>query len=175
MKYLSIFLLTILFGGNTFAQEVSYWVGRSSNPDPMIRHHEAFLEAFMQYMQNGFKHIVGVKIESEVPEDSSPISKSHTLVECQIETVSSVTNEGQETLTIAIGNGVWIKCLCNTEFSESENKTTDHTFLVMEYKGDNTRAVHEYRRINVIDKSTGQTPNIITDFSYNCRYQNANK
>lgn len=56
-------LLTIGLGiiaiGQLYAQDVSYWVGQSANPDPIMRHHEAFMDAFMKYIQNRPIEIVG--------------------------------------------------------------------------------------------------------------------
>lgn len=48
MKRIAVFLLMILCYGSLGAQEVSYWVGQSANPDPLMRHHEAFMDAFVK-------------------------------------------------------------------------------------------------------------------------------
>lgn len=63
-------LLTIGLGiiaiGQLYAQDVSYWVGQSANPDPIMRRHEAFMDAFMKYIQNRPIEIVG-----EIPTEAS--------------------------------------------------------------------------------------------------------
>ena len=163
MKYLLVFLLSFLFGSNMSAQEVTYWVGRSALPDPIMRHHEAFMEAFLLYIQNRPKSEHGT-IDEQVVQL------------CKIETVSSVTYDGQETLTIAIGSGTLAKYEYAGHSSKSENIAQDEMFLTIIYEDENLESAHEYRSHCVIDRSdSNQTPNTRKEFSYNCVYTHAKK
>lgn len=124
------------------AQEVTYWVGQSANPDPIIRHHEAFMNAFIQYIQN---RSMRRPYNSVTNGNESPNKQS-----CRIETVSSVTHEGRETLTISMGSGLLVDYKYLSESSSTENTTQTETILRITYQDESgsqaTASEHVYSR-----------------------------
>lgn len=151
MKHLVMLLLAIAFANKLSAQDVTYWVGRSSHPDPIIRHHEAFMEAFAGYIQN-----------SRSNQNS-----------CRMETVSSVTNERVETLTIAIGNGILVNYEYIGSTIESEGTTYSEFLLTIVSEGDGEKSIHEYKRTIVDENNTNQ--NVKSNFAYCCNYDYVQK
>ena len=182
MKHLFVFLLLVLPSSSSPAQEATYWVGRSTHPDPIMRHHEAFMEAFLGYIQSHSKPEHGKVVEQV--KKNSPNSHSENLTYdkaieaefCRIETVSSVTYEEQEILTIAIGSGRLAKYKYVSDLSESESITQYDIFLTIEYKEGDLESKHEYYSLDIMDSSaSNQIPRIIKEFSYNCAYTDAKK
>lgn len=153
-------LLVIGFGiiaiGQIVAQDVSYWVGQSVNPDPTMRHHEAFMDAFINYINNSSKKNVG------------PNSSEAT---CRIETVSSVTYDGRETMTISIGRGALVKFVYVTENISSDDVLHTKTLLRISYTDESNRtgieSAHEYSNEYISEKGTDTSVN---QFSYKCIY-----
>lgn len=91
-------LLTIGLGiiaiGQLYAQDVSYWVGQSANPSPIMCHHEAFMDAFIKYIQRP-KELVGVvSTETTGSIGNESINQSFNNETCRLETMSSVTYDG---------------------------------------------------------------------------------
>jgi len=167
LKYLVSFLLIILSYNSIAAQEsieLSYWTGTSSHPDPIIRHHEAFMNAFMQYADS-----CPMKAEGSMNDTISDGANS-----CRIETVASVTHSGHEMLTISIGTGTRVNYTVCTESSRLSPATEDKTILRIlriEYndcsKGNEQNAIHEYRQSSFIRKDiSNKTTITTTDFNY---------
>lgn len=163
MKYLVVFLLAISFSNKLSAQEVSYWVGKSAHPDPITRHHEAFMEAFMQYLQSrGAITDSASQVAEKHSESTSTASES-----CKIETISSVTYEGQEILTIAVGNGVLVKYHCVFEILDMENEIYNETLLNIENEEDRGKSVHKYLRTDIVNRNNANQT-IKSYFEYSC-------
>lgn len=165
--------------GQIFAQEVSYWVGQSANPDPIMRHHEAFMDAFMKYIRN--RPMEGSQVfvtETKGPESvmtteeaEKSLSTDINTDSCRIETVASVTHEGQETLTISIGSGTLVKFESATESFSSGDTLQTKTLLEITYQDESNRSafesVHEYYKECLTEKGTTTSA---SRFSYNCIY-----
>lgn len=167
MKYLVILLLMILSCNSIVAQErieLSYWTGTSSNPDPIMRHHEAFMEAFIQY----------VKSRPMTAEGSMNDTMSDGPNSCRVETVASVTHNGCEVLTISIGAGPKVNYTFCSESSTPSSATVDKTILRIlriEYndfsKRNEQKAIHEYRQYSYIRKDiSDKTTTTTTEFDY---------
>lgn len=173
MKHiLLIFGLGIIAIGQLYAQDVSYWVGQSANPDPIMRHHEAFMEAFIKYIQNRPIEIVGVvSTEATSSIGNESINQSFNNETCRLETVSSVTHDGRETITISIGCGPLVKYECLTESFSSDDALQTKTLLNIAYQDESNRtaieSVHEYRKDCLTEKGTATN---VSQFSYNCIY-----
>lgn len=154
--------------GQLCAQEVSYWVGQSENPDPIMRHHEAFMEAFIKYVQNRPAEIVGA-VSTETTSGIKEYSESINNETCHLETVSSVTYDGRETITISIGCGALVTYACLAESISSDDVLQTTTLLSIAYQdGSNPIAiesVHEYRKDCLTEKGT-----VTSQFSYKCTY-----
>lgn len=163
--------------GQIFAQEVSYWVGQSANPDPIMRHHEAFMDAFMKYIRN--RPMEGSQVfvtetngpESVMTAEEAEKSLSADTDSCRIETVASVTHEGQETLTISIGSGTLVKYASATESFSSDDALHTKTILTIAYQDESNRSafesVHEYYKECLTEKGTTTSA---SRFSYKCIY-----
>lgn len=173
MKYLTILFLAVLFSNNINAQDVSYWVGQSANPDPIMRHHEAFMDAFVKYIQNRPKETIREVITNNAEEVAEGINKSLAQdgnnETCRIETVSSVTYGGRETITISIGNGPLVHYQSLTMSSSTDNTTRTETILRITYQEESdridTKSVHEYRIEEFTEKGGSATAR---QFSYQC-------
>lgn len=65
-----------------------------------------------------------------------------------IETVSSVTHEGRETITISIGSGICVSYKCLTESFSKDNAMLTKTRLIIEHQEESnrtaTKSSHEY-------------------------------
>ena len=172
MKHIFLTIgLGIIAIGQLYAQNVSYYVGQSANTDPIMRHHEAFMDAFMQYVESSPK--------PTVTEGTAIIIRDT----CRLQTVASITTpEGCESLTILIGAGpvvyysvectnAWGTSIVATNFSEYIN---DIRLSIM-YENtsndgrQNTR--HNYFK-NIIERTESFTANEIKstsiDFKYEC-------
>lgn len=173
MKFLTILFLAVLFSNNINAQDVSYWVGQSANPDPIMRHHEAFMDAFVKYIQNRPKETNGEVITNNAEEVAEGINKSLAQdgnnETCRIETVSSVTYEGRETVTISIGNGPLVHYQGLTVSSSTDDVILTKTILSITYQEEpnriDTKSVHEYRIEEFTQKGSSATAR---QFSYQC-------
>lgn len=169
MKRLILFFWGIVvITGQLSAQEVTYWVGTSTNSDPITRHHEAFMDAFMQYIQRGITLEMATQKGDEHSETISNGSES-----CKIEMVSSVTCEGRETLVIAVGSGVTITYAYKSISSQNETIVKTETSLLIRYedkpRGTEAVSIHIYEKnseVETISKSE------IYKFHYDCDYLN---
>lgn len=158
MKFIALFFLIIPFYQTFDAQEITYWKGLSANPDPIMRHHEAFMEAFIKYIQCP-KELVGVV----------STKATSSIGTCRLETVSSVTYDGQETITISIGSGALVKYECFTESFSNDDALQTNTFLNIAYQDESNRtaieSAHEYRKECFTEKGTDTS---VSQFSYKC-------
>lgn len=162
MRHLTVFILAILCYGSLGAQEkttgCTYWIGQSANPDPIMRHHEAFMDAFIKYIQYSPMKSVG----KVITDNAEGLNES-----CRIETVSSVTYEGREVITISIGNGSLVHYQYATASSSTDDTMRTETILRITYQEESNRTdtetVHEYRE-SVSQKKGGSA----TEFSYQC-------
>lgn len=175
MKHiLLIFGLGIIAIGQLYAQEVSYWVGQSANPDPIMRHHEAFMDAFIKLQRP--KELVGV-VSTETTGGIGQSSGNKSGTEninsdtCRVETVASVTYDGRETITISIGSGALVKYECLTESFSSDEALHTKTLLNIAYQDESNRTAiesfHEYRKDCLTEKGTDTS---VSQFSYKCIY-----
>lgn len=153
------------------AQDVSHWVGKSANPDPIMRHHEAFMDAFIKYLQSRPTGQVGT-IYMETTDSSSgdeSINKGINNETCRVETVSSVTYEGHEIITISIGSGALVEYACLTESYSGDEIIQATTILKIVYQEETdrivTQSVHEFTKETITDKRTAARTN---RFSYEC-------
>lgn len=148
------------------AQGVTYWTGTSNNPDPIMRHHEAFMVAFIGYIQ---KHSARLETAAMTDEDNNDRVREsiHSAVSasCQIETVASVTNDGQESLTILVGKGQTVDYAFESLSIPDKNETK----LIIKYHCDKEprlmESVHSYR---VIADCRGGDIGDRYYFSYKC-------
>ncbi len=162
MRHIIVLLLAILCYGSLCAQakatDCTYWVGQSANPDPIMRHHEAFMDAFIKYIRNNPMETAG-----DVVTDNAEGFKET----CRIETVSSVTYEGREVITISIGNGSLVHYQYATVSSSTDDTMQTETILKITYReesdGTDFESVHEYRRECFTEKGGSAT-----EFSYQC-------
>ncbi len=173
MKYLTILFLAVLFSNNINAQNVSYWVGQSSNPDPIMRHHEAFMDAFIKYVQNRPKEVIEAvttnNAEGSAESRNKSLARGRYNETCRIETVSSVTYEGRETVTISAGNGPLAHYQCLTASTSNDDTMRTETILRITYQEESnhtgTESVHEYRIEEYTKKDGSATA---CQFSYQC-------
>lgn len=154
--------------GQLCAQEVSYWVGVSSHPDPIMRHHEAFMDAFMQYVQSKPTPTT-VGVTSNILQDS-----------CRLQTVASITTpEGCELLTILIGAGSMVNYLVERtvmfESTSANSKYIDDIKLSIMYKNTSKNGTqnttHAYfQRMSEQTEISGvnETKSTSIDFKYEC-------
>lgn len=173
MKYLLTFLLSILMSNKLSAQEVTYWVGTSANPDPITRHHEAFMDAFTQYRQN---LSTSVETTTTLKEGEHPETISNVFGSCKIETVSSVTCEGRETLVLAVGSGALIKY--NGQFVKTKNVAETSLLITYEdiFGKEKAKSEHFYHKIcNIKTNASKQTKDETISFSYECKYADTNE
>lgn len=96
IRCVALFLLVISCYGSISAQEVSYLVGQPANPDPLMRHHEVFMDAFVKYI-NRPKKLVGDiivdRIDGVTKIGNKSLTQDSNSETCRIETVSGVTHE----------------------------------------------------------------------------------
>ena len=159
-KYVIVLIFTLCISNNLFAQDVSYWDGQSANPDPIMRHHEAFMDAFIKYIQRPKEPVGAVFTEA--------IGGTGNESTCRLETVSSVTYDGRETITISVGCGALVKYKCITESFSSDDALHTITLLNITYQDESNRttieSVHEYRKECLTEKGTDASV-----FNYLCR------
>ena len=173
MKHIILTIgLGIIAIGQLYAQDVSYWVGQSANPDPIMRHHEAFMDAFIKYIQNRPIEIVGVvSTEATGSIGNETINQSFNNETCRLETVSSVTYDGRETITISIGSGALVKYECLTESLSNDEALQTKMLLNVTYQNESNctamESVHEYRKDCLAEKGTATN---VSQFSYQCTY-----
>lgn len=153
-------------------QERTFWVGVSEHPDPIMRHHEAFMDAFIKYIQNRPIEIVGVfSTEATGSIGNESINQNFNNETCRLETVSSVTYDGRETITISIGCGALVKYECLTESFSSDEALQTKMLLNVTYQDESNRtameSVHEYRKDCLTEKGTATN---VSQFSYQCTY-----
>lgn len=152
-------------------QERTFWVGVSEHPDPIMRHHEAFLDAFMKYAQTSSAESVTSKSDNSEEAEKRILSRGNV----RIETVSSVTAEGRETIVIAIGYGPEIEYrYFSSEVRTNENNISITTELDIlsrhQLAGANqgaTEACHEYSKRSVSDGGA-----VYDEFNYTCKSVN---
>ena len=173
-KTILVFVFTFLAIGKISAQkeyqcevgkiqERTFWVGQSANPDPIMRHHEAFMDAFIKYIQRPKEPVGAVFTEA--------IGGTGNESTCRLETVSSVTHDGRETITISIGCGPLVKYECLTESFSSDDALQTQMLLNVTYQDESNRtameSVHEYRKDCLTEKGTATN---VSQFSYQCTY-----
>ena len=163
-----IFAISVCLASALFclsAQEVSYWVGESEHPDPIMRHHEAFMNAFLEYIQNLPQE------HGAISSGTTYLSKSPYTDSCRIETVSSVTHDGREIITISIGIGPLVKYQCITQSSSSKEVMQTNILLNIAYQDESNRSAiesaHEYRKECFTEKGTATS---VSHFRYFCTY-----
>lgn len=138
MKYIAAFLLAFSLWNGLYAQEVLYWTGESAHPDPIMRHHEAFMDAFMQYIRHqqeaksasAEKYVSDTSLAENAGQDNSSSTFIMSSDSCRIETVSSVTCKGRETLVISTGSGEW--AYYNSLQKKSYTRDTLHIDTLLE-------------------------------------------
>ena len=148
MRSFLALIFLIIFVLPTKAQDVSNWIGYSNNPDPITRHHEAFMSAFSKYV-----------------EQTSNFSGT-----CRME-ISSNSENGSEKLTLSIGCGQLVTyeyvCMSVTDGSESSDKTR----LLLKFN--ESSGSHKSQSFHVYTKETlkdtiGSSLN--EQFTYECSY-----
>lgn len=136
MKHLLTLILATLACCNVVAQDVRYYTGSSSNPDPIMRQHEAFMDAFFWYVQDS-----GMKVEVNVAGKFTAESAASHGNTCQMGIVSSATHDGCDTVTIAIGRGSLINYAYQEEIEplpdgEAGQVEIFRSTLLIRYKGE---------------------------------------
>ena len=168
-------LLIIGFGviatGQVAAQSISYWVGQSANPDPIMRHNEAFMDAFIKYIkdhpkENGQVFSTETTSSIEKSSDNNSITTGIHNDTCRVETVSSVTQEGRETIIISIGCGALVKYECFTESFSNDDILQTKTLLSITYQNETNRTAiesfHEFYKEHLTEKGINKN---ISQFS----------
>lgn len=174
MKQILLIIFSfIIIAGDLFAEDVTYWVGTSSYSDPIVRYQEALLNAIMSYVEHiDYKDTCKVENNtshtiSSADDHNQTIYGNHSF---RMETVSSATHDGQETITIAIGSGPLVFMECRLELSKNDGKIENiRTFKIL-YEAEQEKSLHEYKIIEY-----GQDPKIYRSFSYNCKYESIGK
>lgn len=180
MKHiLLIFAFSILSVCGVSAQDVTYCVGHSENPDPIMRHHEALMDAFMQFFQHESKAHVSQSSGQAYSRDagrnanSSPHGPDGILM---FETVSSVTHGGSEELVISIGgSGVPVKVVLFTGKSDSVHATILEITYKDESGGNLMESVHRYEKKVLTGKDNSGKAVTVTSFKYQCLHNNKNE
>ena len=181
-KVIVIIVSTFIVIGEIFAQEEfqcasdythesSFWVGESKHPDPIMRHHEAFLDAFMKYAQTSAAESVTSESDNSEEAEKRILSRGNV----RIETVSSVTAEGRETIVIAIGYGPEIGYrYLSSKVRTNENNisiTTELDILCRHQSAEAnqgaTESCHEYSKRSVSDGGA-----VYDEFNYTCKSVN---
>lgn len=173
MKTLLLTIALVAFvTGQLYAQDNSYWVGVSANPDPIVRRQEAFLNAFSQYVMSQ-----SVQIQmSEKFSDNGQVNM-HELYgadSCCFELVSSTINDGKETLTLSVGKGILVKYRFAESISEMNNEMRSDLLLDITYSdnsGDDkkARSQHQYQSHYIEQKdASGNILKSTNEFEYQC-------
>jgi len=136
-----------------------------------MRHHEAFMDAFIKYVKN---RTLQIEFYREGKTERSNATQKES---CRIETVSNVTYNGNETLTISIGSGALIHYDYEDIYLNalsSEGTMQIDTVLRIAYQNecdnDPMTSIHEYhQKFFTINDNSGEVASL-TDFNYECSY-----
>lgn len=115
------------------AQERYVCCGVSVGRDPIMRHNEAFFHAFVAFVESK-KAIVEDVTSSFIIEDT-----------CCVKIVSdTITDSGEEIITISIGCGSPLKYKYVRDLQGTNSRVRDDTLLNIEYLDDKSHSVSEF-------------------------------
>lgn len=163
MRLILLATYIICFFVPIHAQKKNVYSGISSDKNPMLRHHEAFFNAFMEFIKcKNIDNRVAVANEINGEKNSYETVVQHPLAydSCNLEILSDViTNSGEEIVTISVDNGGSLKYTGTIHHVETNSKVINEEILVIEYSDcKSSRAGYEYiyKSVILLDDSTKQ-------------------
>ena len=135
MRILLFVIVIVSSIAQLHAQKQNVYSGISTSRDPIMRHKEAFFHAFVIYVESQ-KAIVEDVTLSFIREDTDT---------CCVKIVSdTITDSGEEIITISIGSGSPLKYKYVRDLQGTKSRVRDDILLNIEYLDDKSHSVSEF-------------------------------